>query len=158
MDKKTEQLRAEIARTKADIREKASEFENRLRDDVTHAKDKVESAIHNVQSVASGLSLKNLVQKKPLLMVGGSVVSGIVVGSLLAPKRRHADQISSHEGSSFAGRVHDRFPDEVRVLKTMAFTYLVNFVADRAKTAFPDLVHKISEFEQHLKANIDNKG
>lgn len=157
MDKKAEQLKTEIAKTKADLKEKADEFESRLREDVTNAKDKVEGAIHNVQAVAAGLSLKNLAQKRPLLMFGGSVVSGIVVGSLLAPSPRANSSDYSQQGPTLPGRMQDRFPDEVRILKTMAFTYLVNFVADRAKTAFPDIAHKISEFEQQLRTTIANK-
>lgn len=159
MDKKTDQLKAELAKTKADLKEKASEFETRLREDVTNAKDTVEGAIHNVQSIAAGLSLKKLAQKRPMLVLGGSVVSGMVVGHILAPKSRVNvnNSIPSHTGPSLAGRIHDQFPDEVRILKTMAFTYLVNLMADKAKSAFPEFVQKITDFEEKVTTKLGHK-
>jgi hypothetical protein len=157
MDKKIEQLKMEIANTKADLKEKTGEFENRLREDVTNAKGAVEGAIHSVQSVAEGLSLKKLVQKRPLLMVGGSVVTGMVAGVILAPNRPVSRSIPSEQRPSVARRVNDRFPNEVQLLKTMAFTHLVSFMARKAKTAFPDFVQKITEFEQQIASTLGNK-
>ncbi len=157
MDKTTEQLKAEIAQTKAELIEKAGEFENRLREDVTNAKDKVEGAIHNVKSVAEGLSLKRLIEKRPLLMLGGSVVAGVVVGSLLAPKSSARSRATFDEGPSLGKRVQDKFPDEIRILKSMAFTYLVNMMADKAKTAYPDFAQKINEFEEKITTTVVNK-
>ena len=147
MDSKTEQLKADIAKTKAELKEKASEFENRLRTNVTHAKDTVEGAIYNVQSVASGLSLKTYAQKRPMALLGGSVVSGIVVGAMLAPRPRLKNTTPPIAKRSLAGRIYEQFPDEVRILKIMAFNSLVNLVANKAKAVFPELAHQISEFE-----------
>jgi hypothetical protein len=156
MDKNTEQLKAELEQTKADLREKAAEFESRLREDVSSAKESVEGAIQNVQTVAAGLSFKKLVQKKPLLMLGGSVMTGIVAGRMLAPRSRETIINSgySEKGPSISARIQDRFPDEVRILKTMAYGYLLNMVTEKAKSAFPESVEKISDIEQRIKTNI----
>lgn len=160
MNKKIEILRAELAQTKVDLKEKASEFESRLREDVTSAKDSVEGAILNVQSVAAGLSLTKLVQKRPLLMISGSVVSGIVVGSVLAPKSRvnATSTVSTQKRPSLTGLLTEKFPEETRLVKTMAASYVVSLMAKKAKMAFPDFVEKISEFEERITTAFETNG
>jgi len=134
MTKPSDILKAEIERTKAELKQKVEALESELREEVSDAKETVQGAIHGVQSVFEGVSISHQVQKRPLVMLGGSVLSGILVSRWWVTSGRSPRLLSPGQPrESFLGKVADQFPDEVQMVKTMAINQLVNFVVNKAK-------------------------
>ena len=160
MTKKSDKVREEIARTKADLAQKLGQLESQVRDDTLSARETLEGAIENVKSTAKMFSLTHQVQQRPLLMAGGSMVTGLIFTRWLMGGRGHAigsPQRPSYESvgaPSVVESLVDRYPEEVRVIKTMAFSFLVNLIAEKAKAGLPHLVDSIGAIERRLKDEL----
>jgi hypothetical protein len=162
MTKKTDQMREEIARTKADLTNKLGQLEGQVRDEVSGVKEGVEEAIDSVKSTARMFSLTYQIQQRPLLMAGGSMLTGLVLTRwLVGPGHRRApmaeESYRAAPAQSIVGAVVQRYPDEARVIKTMAFSFLINLVAQKAKAGWPHLVDTIGAIERRLKDQLSTK-
>lgn len=157
MSKKTDQIKEEISQTKADLTEKLGELEAHLREDAAAVKDGVEGVIHQFQGTARLFSLKHQVRQRPLLMVGGSVLSGLIITRwwISSGDSRPVYAAPDSSGPSLLGRVARRYPDEVGVIKSLAFNLLLSLVAEKARAGMPDLVDKIGEIETQIKSSLD---
>jgi hypothetical protein len=95
-----------------------------------------------------------------LLMAGGSMVSGVLVTHWLVASRQDRPPVfvppyvPKEPRPSLVETVSEKFPDEVRMVKTAAFGLLINFAANRAKASLPHLEEKISEIERRVKAGL----
>ncbi len=160
MNKKSDQIKSEIAHTKAELGQKLEQLEGLVREDLSDVKEGVEGVIDNVKSTVKSFSLTHQVQQRPLLMAGGSMLTGLVFTRWLmggqGPRRAtiSGPDYATSRGPSLMSSVADRYPDEVRVLKTMAFSFLVNLVAEKAKEGLPHLVESIGAIERRLKEEI----
>lgn len=160
MSKKSDKLREEIAQTKAHLSQNLEKLEAQVRQDVGSAKESLEGAIHNVKSAVSFFSLEEQIQKRPLLMAGASMLSGVVftrwlVGGGGYSRAPLAEGRRSGPATPRVVRaIAEQYPDEVRILKNMAFSFLVNLAAEKAKETLPHLVDTIGDLEKHLKKEM----
>jgi len=159
MSKKIDEVKAEIARTKVDLTKKLGDLESQLRDDATVVKRGIDGAARTIQSTAKAFSVRHQVEKRPLFMLGGSILSGLVVSRwwITSADRTPTYEVGPQPRPSLVGRVARQFPDEVGVVKTVVATHLLNFLADKAKERMPDLVDKIGEIETRIKSKIESK-
>ncbi len=167
MSKKSDRIKNEIAQTKADLATKLESLEDTLRADVGMAKESLEGAIENVKATARFFSLTHQVQERPLLMVGGAMLSGIVFTRWLvggsATQRAPLRTDPSHRQAArpvsvpLLRAVAQNYPDEVRMIKSMAISFLINFIAEKAKANLPHLMDTVGEFEQRLKTELNKK-
>lgn len=158
MSKKTDEIKEEIAQTKAELTGKLGELEGQLREDAASVKGGLEGTFKTLQGTAKLFSLKHQARQRPLLMLGGSVVSGLVLTRWV---RGSGEARSSYgppavSGPSVLERVATKFPEEVGFLKAVAFNFLVSFVAEKAKAGMPHLIEKIGEIETQLKTKLDS--
>ena len=156
MINKSDKLRDEIAQTKADLSQKLTKLERQVRQDVGAAKESLEGAIDNVKATVNFFSLEGQIQKRPLTMAGVSMVSGVIFTRWLVGGGNPRAPLNDGEYRApstprIVSAISANYPDEVRILKTMAFSFLVNLAAEKAKQNLPHLVETINDLEKHLK-------
>src|SRR5262245_5136733 len=93
-------IRQQIDETRSSLTEKLETLEGQVRGTVREAKASVEDTIesvkasvqHSVASVKRTFDVRYQTERHPWAMVGGSVVAGFVIGSLVAGRRRARDR------------------------------------------------------------------
>jgi len=176
-EKDPEEIEEEIDGTRSSITQKLEALEEKVRDTVQNAKETVEETITTVKSsvedtvetVKRTFDLEFQVRQHPWPMLGGSVLAGFALGSLLGgPSRRprsyEARPYSSGNGARRAGSpapaylaedvatrapapaapgILDRFEDEIQQVKGMAIGYLMSGIRDLIEQSLPQLKREI---------------
>lgn len=161
MNNNTDDLVREIAAAEAELKRKLEALEDRVKGEMAWVKESVEGTFQTVKSVTSQLSLRHQMAERPLVVLGGSVLTGMLLARwwMGPPQRTEAPMAERYinppppEPSMYA-RLSKQFPDEVQAVKTVAFSYVLNAVARKASERYPHLVDKIDELERQLKEKL----
>jgi len=167
-------IRGQIQETRSALTEKLETLEGQVRDTVQSAKETVEGTIENVKSsvqetvasVKRTFDLPYQVDRHPWAMLGGSLLTGFVLGNYVEGRRQReqlrprpslapsrtvvSDRIPAltSEPSQPAGLLswlRQTFDDEIEKVKGMAIGAAMGIVRDLAKESLPKLAPQIDE-------------
>lgn len=172
-------MRQNIDSTRSDLADKLEALEDRVMGTVQNAQDTVDGSIQmareTVASVKQTFDIRHHVDQHPWLMLGGSVVAGLALGSLLATMLRRSRQTparpAGNEAPSFmrpqqrgngdgaaapapmvqapppdGPGVFDLFHEEINKVKGMAIGFVMGRVRDSIKDSLPpDLATRIED-------------
>jgi len=172
LDKKPDELESEIAETRSSLTDKLETLECRVRGTVEAAQESVE---HTIDSVKQAFDIRHHVDKRPWTVLGLSVATGFVLGSVRkAPAAVTQPIAPTHNGhgngehslSSLAGaatgdghrrrrqspqrptlktRLIHQFEDEIALLEKTAIGGVMGTIRDWLKQAMPSIAPQLDQ-------------
>jgi hypothetical protein len=165
---KPEELREQMAETRAALTEKLESLHDRVEGTVVAAQETVQDTLQSVQRT---FDLKYQVDQRPWMMMGASVLAGYALGCLARVPliRRAGDSIppdgADAEGRSSTTRAHEVLPspqadahstgekgsvlspfdEELDALKRVAIGAAMGLMRDWLKGALPSVSHQLEE-------------
>src|SRR5262249_32139604 len=174
MDAEPEVIRQDIEQTRSALTEKLETLEDEVMGTVRNAKETVEETIENVtetvqetvETVQRTFDLEYQMQRRPWVLIGGSVVAGVAVGYFADSLRARATAWEGsrqgpgcgpetgygatafrtpqpeyapprREGPTFLQSLFSRFDKEIGLVKELAIGYAAGVVRDLIKETLP---------------------
>jgi ElaB/YqjD/DUF883 family membrane-anchored ribosome-binding protein len=196
-------MHAEIDQTRADLTEKLETLESQVMGTVSSARENVQDTIDQVTSAVQGtvdqvthtvqdtvdqvkqtFDLSYQIQARPWVLVGGSVVAGLLVGALVgresrgvrrgaaftaprapyppaegraAPEMEAPSYVAPRRepaGPSIFGSLWQQFQPELEKVKEMAIGYAAGAVRDMVKQSLPAFGQQIDEMMNNVTTKL----
>jgi ElaB/YqjD/DUF883 family membrane-anchored ribosome-binding protein len=159
-ESKPEEIREQMAETRAALADKIEKLEDKVLGTVETAQTSVEQTAESVKetvqetaaTIQRTFDLKHQVECNPWLMVGGSVLAGYVLGYFVNG-RRQSLPTSSERGTDLKsvrppGTENDRagtFDEEIQMVKGLAIGVAAGLLRDGLKEAMPSLAAELDQ-------------
>jgi ElaB/YqjD/DUF883 family membrane-anchored ribosome-binding protein len=168
------EMRKEIDCTRSAMAAKLEALENKVLGTVESAQETVEISIQSAKdtlaSVKRTFNLKLQVEQRPWTMVGGCLLAGLALGTLISTRRRPSfrNQYGPAENGYVAAAapvpllqvepnrpgVLDPFQKEIDKVKGMAIGLVMGLVRDSIKDSVPQMASQIDELMNGITTKI----
>lgn len=168
MDAQSNVIKEEIEETRTELVAKLGVLEGQLRDTVEDTKEAVESTIENFRTTFQMVSPSHQIQEHPFIMVGGSLVAGVLLGRVIAPRPVRAAQPEwktepeiltvsrPPSGPSWFSRLTETFSDEIKVVKEISTGLAIEGLRGLAIRAVPELQPEINKVMDSALKSVGN--
>lgn len=149
-----EQITEDLELTKKDLSQKIGQIEDHVKSSIQETKNIFSN---KVQSIKDATNIKHVVEKQPLLVVGGAVIAGFLATYYLNTKStrpaRLKPVLQPKDSSHFIEKLSGQFKPQINMVKGMAFHSFANLIGDWALRKFPNFKAEIQQIVDSTNLN-----